>query len=421
MDGVEALDLGRLIESLNSFEMKTEDMLVICRRLETVDSMSEPFNPEFANFESRLASFPKFLGKYVNTDQLARYGFYNCEMALKCFHCDVSYSMVEGISTEGLAVLKIGLSERIMLEHHVKHGECHYIREVLGEQQYVRIMKDFAPTNMSGVGRVRNWGMRNLQSRLETFHEFQCDCQETYKMALCGLYVTDEAAAMPDTVRCFCCDLGIQSWKNDDNPYLEHARWAADCEYIKRLFGVYYCSLARTMQRRQDEIDQEATAAEEQALFGAEVDPPPPEPDLELTRSQMTTLTDMGFSTATIISGTREYLLKKNKVARKLKVEELVNVMLAYSEEMAKQEAANKGKKTLNHLLTDHSDAESMLEQNKYLRLCRKCAECDESTAVMFLPCKHSPYCKECNEKRIRNLKCPICSTPITKRIKFNF
>jgi hypothetical protein len=36
-----------------------------------------------------------------------------------------------------------------------------------------------------------------------------------------------------DHVRCFYCGIGLQNWDSEDNPFVEHARWSSECQYLK--------------------------------------------------------------------------------------------------------------------------------------------------------------------------------------------
>lgn len=35
-----------------------------------------------------------------------------------------------------------------------------------------------------------------------------------------------------DRVKCFFCDVGLNNWEDDDEPWSEHARWYPECEYV---------------------------------------------------------------------------------------------------------------------------------------------------------------------------------------------
>ncbi len=40
-----------------------------------------------------------------------------------------------------------------------------------------------------------------------------------------------------DNVRCFHCDGGLRNWEEQDDPFVEHARWFPRCSFIRQLRG----------------------------------------------------------------------------------------------------------------------------------------------------------------------------------------
>ena len=40
-----------------------------------------------------------------------------------------------------------------------------------------------------------------------------------------------------DSVKCFFCDGGLRNWSKTDIPWVEHAIWYPDCEFVKLLKG----------------------------------------------------------------------------------------------------------------------------------------------------------------------------------------
>ena len=58
------------------------------------------------------------------------------------------------------------------------------------------------------------------------------------------LYVADTlfeyTAGRADTVRCFCCNVGLSRWQAGDEAWEEHARWQPCCNYIIRVKGELY-------------------------------------------------------------------------------------------------------------------------------------------------------------------------------------
>ena len=40
-----------------------------------------------------------------------------------------------------------------------------------------------------------------------------------------------------DTVICYSCDGGLCNWEEEDDPWIEHARWYPRCTYVRQKKG----------------------------------------------------------------------------------------------------------------------------------------------------------------------------------------
>ncbi|XP_069136356.1 baculoviral IAP repeat-containing protein 7-B-like isoform X2 [Argopecten irradians] len=67
--------------------------------------------------------------------------------------------------------------------------------------------------------------------REETFVHWEKSDPELLVNA--GFYFTGEK----DIVRCFHCDIGIADWEPTDDPWVDHARYSPDCDFLKREKG----------------------------------------------------------------------------------------------------------------------------------------------------------------------------------------
>ena len=52
-------------------------------------------------------------------------------------------------------------------------------------------------------------------------------------MAAAGLFYI----GLSDQVKCFYCDGGLKDWQQEDDPWVEHAGWFHQCEFIKLVKG----------------------------------------------------------------------------------------------------------------------------------------------------------------------------------------
>ncbi|KAG8229323.1 hypothetical protein J437_LFUL007131, partial [Ladona fulva] len=55
-----------------------------------------------------------------------------------------------------------------------------------------------------------------------------------------------------DRVRCFHCDLGLWEWQDDDDPWIEHARWFPNCEYVRLIKGEDFIISAKNLLPTND-------------------------------------------------------------------------------------------------------------------------------------------------------------------------
>ncbi|XP_071135937.1 death-associated inhibitor of apoptosis 1-like isoform X2 [Mytilus edulis] len=83
--------------------------------------------------------------------------------------------------------------------------------------------------------------------RLSTFQTWPTSIQQHPEtMAEAGFYYTGNN----DHVRCFHCGIGLQNWDSEDNPFVEHARWSAECQFLKDKKGLDFIATVQDAVRR---------------------------------------------------------------------------------------------------------------------------------------------------------------------------
>ena len=79
------------------------------------------------------------------------------------------------------------------------------------------------------------WGnttMMFYQDRLSTFEHWPKQIiPNQYQLARAGFYYTGQY----DKVTCFCCNLTVHAWEQNDDPWKEHERLSPSCMYIKMI------------------------------------------------------------------------------------------------------------------------------------------------------------------------------------------
>jgi baculoviral IAP repeat-containing protein 2/3 len=56
-----------------------------------------------------------------------------------------------------------------------------------------------------------------------------------------------------DCVRCYHCGMGLRHWEAEDEPWVEHARWAPRCYYLIQIKGDNFIQMVQlAMQQAQN-------------------------------------------------------------------------------------------------------------------------------------------------------------------------
>ena len=88
-----------------------------------------------------------------------------------------------------------------------------------------------------------------FKERLESFSSWPPQINPKSEIAHAGLFYTNTV----DKVICFACGLLICSWKQDDDPWLDHYQHTSDCQYLN-IVGALDCGLCH---KRAPEVQRE--------------------------------------------------------------------------------------------------------------------------------------------------------------------
>lgn len=50
---------------------------------------------------------------------------------------------------------------------------------------------------------------------------------------------------------------GLRNWDPEDNPWIEHARWSAECPYIRKIKGQAFIDLVQEAARAAEMADRD--------------------------------------------------------------------------------------------------------------------------------------------------------------------
>ncbi|KAL4232519.1 Baculoviral IAP repeat-containing protein 2 [Mactra antiquata] len=248
-------------------------------------------------------------------------------------------------------------------------------------------------------------------------------------------------AGFGDCVRCFYCGVGLRHWSAEDDPWVEHARWARTCVFVRQKKGVEFVDLVQmAVQYTQD--NGAAMAGDTSNGLPVTV------VEKLLLSTGALQAAEMGFNTGLIRQAVDEFI---SKGVTNVRSEELLNAIIRidaekkkattggakgssdeikpgsddFSEKSSVSKAtkleahavsSDKGKnstKDTNNKASKNKNSESVQDpqaiknENEKLKeqtLCKVCL--DNSVSIVFLPCGHLVTCADCAPAM---RKCPIC------------
>lgn len=227
--------------------------------------------------------------------------------------------------------------------------------------------------------RPRNQAMAAEPDRLQTFESWPAQIrQRPEQLAEAGLYYIGDS----DKVKCFHCDVQLHNWEPNDDPWVEHARWFPQCQYVRLAKGDQFVR------------------------------------DVKEGRAHTALLMETPAVLAVLSEG---HSVEKVQAAIKvLKEKEGAGVLLTAPKLLGTVLDLDRRPTPLGHSHSDSAmasaDVEELQRENENLREKQQCKICMErDVEVIFYPCKHFVCCAMCGSAIT---SCPICRNPIQSRDK---
>ncbi|BFZ08653.1 hypothetical protein BsWGS_11692 [Bradybaena similaris] len=235
--------------------------------------------------------------------------------------------------------------------------------------------------------------------RLESFEPWPRDHHlKKEDLADAGFYY----AGYGDCARCFYCGGGLRNWEDNDNVWVEHARWFPKCAFIRQTMGQQFVDAVQDLNKSHDQITFEMVTnimGSSAASFQLDTKNMPLKRD-----PAVITVLGMGYEDKDVLEAANFVkeswgILSADKLFEKLEQD---------GKRRRKTESPAESQAIRNS--TESKDEEVMnqlKEQNNQLRQQTVCKICmDKEVAVVFLPCGHLISCTDCAAA----LKdCPVC------------
>ncbi|XP_045195836.2 E3 ubiquitin-protein ligase XIAP-like [Mercenaria mercenaria] len=280
-------------------------------------------------------------------------------------------------------------------------------------------------------GRPRNPDYSMTTERLATFKGWSTNGIVIEELSNAGFYATGSR----DFVRCFYCGGGMKDWQQDDDPWIEHARYFPDCDFLKLHADEEFIKKAQYMDAmespcehvkkrlvpdqliedlnskaslllldrgyRQEDVEQAIERAREKQCSGdlsAHV-------ILEVLLESDTFTTPYSKDTFSSSWPTNHMSLSNGQA------ENLARVPVSFGSSLSEP----LGEKTY---ADDELNTEQrrLLDENRALKHRMTCKVClDNDACIVFIPCGHMVSCRQCAG---RQNKCAVCRAEIKETIR---
>lgn len=198
--------------------------------------------------------------------------------------------------------------------------------------------------------------------RLKSYDEWPISIKQTPKqLSDAGFFYT----LLSDRVICFSCGGGLREWREEDDPFEQHALWYEHCSYVKLIKGPEYVAATKEKFRRINQNNDTAT-----------------EPDTPSASTTATSSTTTTASVSTSSSPTSSIPPTPPQIVNSNDTSNLKTISTQ----------------------TNNEDEENDPNES---RLCNICYTVEFNTA--FFPCGHVFACAKCASSQT---KCPLCRKP---------
>ncbi|NWY48746.1 XIAP ligase, partial [Sylvia atricapilla] len=352
------------------------DYLLRTRQVVDMSDSLYPKNPAMCSEETRLKSFHNWpLNGQLTPQELANAGFYYTGVGdqVACFCCGGKLKNWEP-------------SDRAWSEHKRHFPKCLFVlgRDI-GNVSSESLPAELGISDLSNAQHPRNPSMAKYGKRLQTFLSWIYPVDKE-QLAEAGFYSVGNG----DHVVCFHCGGGLQDWKENEDPWDQHAKWFPGCRFVTKEKGIEFINNVHLRDGCSD-----STVSFLLINHFVKIE--------KINNPLVQSAIAMGFSLSEI-RNTMEKRLQMTGESH-TSVEDLV-ADLSAQKENTREEEPNEIPVEQDELIHTEEKLRRLQEE----KLCKICMAKDVS--VVFIPCGHLVACKECAQ--FLN-ECPLCRSDIMK------
>uniref|UniRef100_A0A2C9JBI0 RING-type domain-containing protein n=1 Tax=Biomphalaria glabrata TaxID=6526 RepID=A0A2C9JBI0_BIOGL len=203
-------------------------------------------------------------------------------------------------------------------------------------------------------------------------------------------------AGYGDCTRCFYCGGGLRNWEDEDDVWVEHARWFPKCAFIRQQMGQVFVETVQELTKSQEKIPFEDVmnkmgVSVETFRLDSKTAPLKRDPAVQA-------LVQLGFPEKQVIDVATRLKEEANLISADSIVEKLTEEGIRRSESFPI---------AMKDQTVDFETLRQLKEDNNQMRQQIVCKICmDKEVAVTFLPCGHLVSCADC---ALAMKDCPVC------------
>ncbi|VVC41445.1 Hypothetical protein CINCED_3A003654 [Cinara cedri] len=314
------------------------------------ESTSEPSSISFETPTGDLKIYKNRLGTFnagwkldfITPDQMAKAGLYYLgkQDSVRCLFCSKEFDNWQ-------------CGDDPVIEHKKKSPQCPFVRESEGDDAFEDELND-SPSSLftnegtsilqkiieslgilQGIDIPHHEDLITLEARLKTFDKCKEQMKQQDIQTLCeaGFYYHIGGDEELDQLICFCCNQSLDDFKDNDEPWTEHAKNSPTCSYVLLSKGKYFVDMVCGLIPNPEELSNNSA-------------------DLEQVTNPMSRVYDFLHS-------------KKSKL--------------------------NSTKTSDKQIIMPPLSSSSQISDNIVCKICYK-----EEIKIVFLPCRHAITCISC-------------------------
>ncbi|XP_013070198.2 uncharacterized protein LOC106057518 [Biomphalaria glabrata] len=265
--------------------------------------------------------------------------------------------------------------------------------------------RDQRPPNYTELGIITERPKRNEYAltveRLRSFDNWPRDHHiKVNDLVEAGFYY----AGFGDCARCFYCGGGLRNWDDQDDVFVEHARWFPKCGFIRQLMGQVFVDTVQELMKTERVISY--------AMVAEKIKRAPsnfPEKSETSQNAAVKAVIEQGYDKNVVLEAAKH--LKENK--KTISADQIIDYLLERNIDVSLTSSDRYPSDFVETCIQNLDEVKKVNSDLRQQTVCKICM--DKEVALVFLPCGHFVCCVECSQP-LKN--CPLCRSLIKGSVR---